>query len=348
MGCQRILSVDLRKNIISMAGHKTTHTQLERFKLIDSMLNSGSLVPFNDILEALRLELMDYALSDSTLRRDLRYMRDELGAPLSYSREKNGWQYTKYYKLPSDNFSEDEMLFLYLMKKVLLQHSNEDYYYRAFETLLKKINPISEPDNKIYERFYIPNRPKVCMEEDVGEKLFYAIKNNCLLDFTYNSKWEPEEHHRRVAPYQIVIDDGSLFLYGADYKPGKSPRLFKLAKMHNVEVIENQHFDLPDNFRFHEDAEQGRFGAFQYDDFFTFKIEFYSESRTFAREYIWSDNQIIEEDNKRDVTTITFESSQWEPVHKLIMAQCGNAKPLEPDWFVEEWKGFVTKMMKLI
>ena len=172
-----------------MAGHKTTHTQLERFKLIDSMLNSGGVVPFNDILEALRLELRDYTLSDSTLRRDIRYMRDELGAPLSYNAEENGWQYTNYYKLPFDSFSEDELLFLHLMKQLLLQHSNEDFFYKSFDTLLKKIYPPSVPHNSIYDRFYIPNRPKVCMDKDVGEKLFYAIKNNCLIDFTYYSKW---------------------------------------------------------------------------------------------------------------------------------------------------------------
>ncbi len=345
-----------------MPGHKTTHTQLERFRLIDSILSTGSIIPFEMILASLRLDLRDEFLSDSTLRRDIRYMRDELGAPLVYDTGKHGWKYTKAYKLPSDNFSDDEILFLYLMKKLINQHSNDSYFYKAFDSLLSKVSPVRFPENKedfeaekkdsgcpsIFDRFCIPNRPKPVMEEDVGEKIFYAIKNNYLLDFTYNSKWEPEEKHRKIIPYQLVLDDGSLFLYGANYRHKNLPRLFKLAKMHNVEVITDKSFTLPENFRFHEEAEQGRFGAFQYDDYFTFKIEFYGEGRVFAREYIWSDNQIIEEDNERGVTTITFESSQWEPIHQFILAQRGNAKPLEPDWFVEEWKGYVRKLSKLL
>lgn len=345
-----------------MPGHKTTHTQLERFKFIDSILSTGDIVSFDQILASLRLEFRDDLLSDSTLRRDIRYMRDELGAPLVYDAGKHGWKYTKVYKLPADNFSDDEILFLFIMKKLLNQHSNDSYFYKAFDSLLSKICPEKFPENAeafeteendkdnplLFERFFIPNRPKPVLEEDVGEKIFYAIKNNYLLDFTYNSKWEPEEKHRKIIPYQIVLDDGSLFLYGANYRHKDLPRLFKLSKMHDVKVINKEHFVLPKNFRFHEEAEQGRFGAFQYDDYFTFKIEFYGEGRVFAHEYIWSDNQIIEEDNEREVTTITFESSQWEPIHQLILAQRGNARPLEPDWFVEEWKGYVKKLSQLL
>ena len=55
-----------------MPGHKTTHTQLERFRLIDSMLADGEVLPFENILDSLRLELRDDLLSDSSLRRDFR------------------------------------------------------------------------------------------------------------------------------------------------------------------------------------------------------------------------------------------------------------------------------------
>ena len=88
-----------------MPGHKTTHTQLERFRLIDSMLADGEVLPFEKILDSLRLELRDDLLSDSSLRRDFRYMRDELGAPLAYDKKRHGWHYTKPFKLPAEAFS---------------------------------------------------------------------------------------------------------------------------------------------------------------------------------------------------------------------------------------------------
>ena len=35
-----------------MPGHKTTHTQLERFRLIDSMLADGEVLAFEKMLDA--------------------------------------------------------------------------------------------------------------------------------------------------------------------------------------------------------------------------------------------------------------------------------------------------------
>ena len=114
--------------------------------------------------------------------------------------------------------------------------------------------------------------------------------------------------------------------------------------MHDLHVITSQTFELPQNYRFREKEEQGRFGAFQYDDFFDFKIEFYGEARSFVHEYIWCDNQILEEYPKENKTVISFTTSQWEPVQKWLLSFGEKARPLEPDWFVKEWKESIRKM----
>ncbi|MBB5224845.1 helix-turn-helix transcriptional regulator [Treponema ruminis] len=351
-----------------MPGHKTSHTQLERFRLIDSLLSSGETISFDDILEKLRSILRDPALSESTLRRDFRYMKNELAAPLEYDAKKYGWHYTKTYKLPSSGFTDDEILALHLVKKLIGQHSSEDFIFKSIQTLLEKISPslnldeekkaepvregeldFEEADSKaltIYDRIFVPTRPKPVLEKEACEKVLFAIKNNFMLDFYYNSKWEPEERHRRIMPFQLVLDEGSLYLYGARRTEPDNPRLFNLSKMHGVEVITSRSFDLPPNFRFHEETEQGRFGAFQYDDYFDFKIEFYGDARKIVREYVWSDNQILEEDSEHDKSILTFTTSQWLPVQKWLLSFGGEAKPLEPDWFVAEWKEIVRKMAK--
>ena len=89
-----------------MPGHKTTHTQMERYQLIDSLLADGKIVPFDDILASLRSELRETKLSESSVRRDIRYMRDELFAPLAYDEKNHGWKYTKPFHFPVQSFSE--------------------------------------------------------------------------------------------------------------------------------------------------------------------------------------------------------------------------------------------------
>lgn len=332
---------------------------MERYKLIDSILSNGEIVAFEVMLEALRTELRDDLLSDSSVRRDFRYMRDELGAPLEYDKKSNGWHYTKPFKLPAEAFSDDEILYLKLIRGLVNQNSNDDFLYKAFDKLLNKITPekaAGEPKNAVVEpvkntlqdRFYIAPRPKQLIDEGVVEKILEAIKNNYLLDFNYFSKWEPEERHRKIMPFQLVFDSGSLFLYGAGSKTPKNTRLFKLSKMHNVQVITSHTFALPDNFRFHEEFEKGRFGAFQYDEAYDFKIEFSGDDRSIVRECIWADNQILEENQKEGTTTISFSSSQWIPVFRWLLSFGENARPLEPDWLVEQWNQSVLKMSEKI
>ena len=332
---------------------------MERYKLIDSILSNGESVSFEVILEALRTELRDDLLSDSSVRRDFRYMRDELGAPLVYDKNLHGWHYTKPFKLPAEAFSDEEILYLKLIRGLVNQNSNDDFLYKAFDKLLEKITPersAVKPQNAVVEpvettlqdRFYIAPRPKQLIDDGVVEKILDAIKNNYLLDFNYFSKWEPEERHRKIMPFQLVFDSGCLFLYGAGSKTPENPRLFKLSKMHDVQVITSKTFELPANFRFYENFEKGRFGAFQYDEAYDFKIEFYGDARSIVRECIWADNQIIEENQKDGTTTISFTSSQWIPVFRWLLSFGENACPLEPDWLVEQWKQTVEKMVKKI
>ena len=354
-----------------MVGHKTTHTQMERYKLIDSILSNGEIVSFEVMLEALRTALRDDLLSDSSVRRDFRYMRDELGAPLEYDKKSNGWHYTKPFKLPTEAFSDDEILYLELIRGLVNQNSNDDFLYKAFDKLLNKIIPSRHAEKEtlkqvqgddiqphgdsqrhaelvsasIRDRFYIAPRPKQLIDEGVVEKVLEAIKNNYLLDFNYFSKWEPEERHRKIMPFQLVFDSGSMYLYAASSNPRVlGPRLYKLSKMHNVELIKSRTFELSANYRFRENFEEGRFGAFQYDEAYDFKIEFSDDARSIVRECVWSDNQEIEENQQAGTTTISFTSSQWIPIFRWLLSFGENARPLEPDWLVEQWKESVRKM----
>ena len=349
-----------------MSGHKTTHTQLERFRLIDSMLSDGEVLPFEKILDSLRLELCDGLLSESSLRRDFRYMKNQLGAPLAYDKKRHGWHYTKPFKLPAEGFSDDEILYLELMKSLVNQNSNDDFLYKAFDKLLNKIIPARHAEKEtlkqvqgdslchaelvsasLRDRFYIAPRPKQLIDKGVVEKILEAIKNNYLIDFTYFSKWEPEERHRKIMPFQLVFDSGSMYLYAASSNPRvPGPRLYKLSKMHNVALIKSRNFELPANYRFRENFEEGRFGAFQYDEAYDFKLEFSGGARSTVRECVWSDNQIVEENQKEGTTVISFTSSQWIPIFRWLLSFGENARPLEPDWLVEQWKESIEKMYK--
>ncbi|MCR5723827.1 MAG: WYL domain-containing protein [Treponema sp.] len=332
-----------------MSGHKTTSTQLERYHLIDTIFSDGKAHSFGQILGILHETLRDERLSESSVRRDFRYLREKLAAPLVYDEEAHGWKYTKPYKLPAEAFSDDELLLLFLIKQVIESSASGNYLHTSFSRLLDSLAPASAFENKsqlttLLERFAISPRPRPAAEDQCTEKIVAAIKHNYMLDFNYNSRWEPEEKHRKIQPYQLVLDAGAVYLYGASCREPENPRLFNVSRMHNVEIIKTKTFTLPQNFRFREDFEKGRFGAFQYDEWYEFKIIFYGEARNEVREWIWADDQRLEEDPEHGTTTITFTSSQWIPIQRWLLSFGENARPLAPGWFVEAWKTSVQNM----
>ena len=54
--------------------------------IIDRLLSEKGLVPFDEITSVLQV-------SAPTVKRDLRYMREQLGAPIRYSKQRGGYFY---------------------------------------------------------------------------------------------------------------------------------------------------------------------------------------------------------------------------------------------------------------
>ena len=63
-----------------------------------------------------------------------------------------------------------------------------------------------------------------------------------------------------------------------------------------------------------------------------------------VREWVWADDQTIEEDFERGMTTLSFTSSQWIPALRWVLSFGAEAEPLAPDWFVADWKDAVRRM----
>jgi predicted DNA-binding transcriptional regulator YafY len=58
--------------------------------------------------------------SERTVKRDLRFMRDQLGAPLEFDREKRGWRYRELgWRPPPVRFGEGELLAFFTAEQVL-------------------------------------------------------------------------------------------------------------------------------------------------------------------------------------------------------------------------------------
>ena len=169
-----------------------------------------------------------------------------------------------------------------------------------------------------------------------------ALQNNLIIEFDYKGRWNTEITHRRVRPYQILMDEGQCLLFGYS-EERKAERLFVLNRMCNL-AVPDEHFELPENFEFSSRCGGGKFGAFMGDEVYDFVIDFYGDACSYVKECVWADNQELVDYTDEEKTRMTFSSTQWLKVLEWVLSQGANAIPVSPDWFVDEWKSAVGGM----
>lgn len=317
------------------------HIMLERLINIHKEIKSGSYPntttlakKFNDGKTA-------------TISRDLEFLKDRFQAPIEYDYLKKGYYYTHNYEMPLNSISTKDVQSLIYAKQLLRNYKNTPLYKNTENV----INLLADTTNKninsdFLKRIAVPSAPQIQTDETIWNKICQALKSNNIIEFDYNGRWNKDITHRRVHPYQLLIDNGICYLFGYSTER-EDTRLFCLSRMENLNITKDT-FILPPDYDFNSKCGGGNFGAFSSETVEKYIISFYSDARQLLRECKWADDQTITEHNDDDKTTIEFSSSQYLKILQWILAQGMNAKPEKPDWFVEEWKHQIYGMLDRI
>src|SRR5690348_3323451 len=95
--------------------HQSSRPPLARMMAIDQALRAGTWPNASTLSRQLEV-------APRTIRRDLAYLRDQLGAPLEFDPLSNGFHYTEMtYRLPFFQLSEGELFALLLAERLLRQ-----------------------------------------------------------------------------------------------------------------------------------------------------------------------------------------------------------------------------------
>ncbi|WP_455160681.1 helix-turn-helix transcriptional regulator, partial [Treponema lecithinolyticum] len=182
----------------------------------------------------------------------------------------------------------------------------------------------------------------IIIDETIWNTIYSAMKNNSIIEFDYNGRHNTETTHRRVRPYQILLDDGLCFLFGF-CELRNAERLFCLSRIKNL-IVSDDNFMLPQDYEFSSRCGGGKFGIFISTAIRKYKIRFYGPARQYVKEKIWADDQKIIDYDDKGFTEITFSSSQDDIIMEWVLAQGANALPLEPKIFADDWKNQIKQM----
>jgi len=318
---------------------------LERLIIIHNAIKS-KLYPDNLKLQRLYCEQTGYSkVGEATINRDIDMLRTYFHAPLEFDRQKGGYYYSDdTFEFALNNISAEDIFYLSAAKTLLSSFEGSPVYKAISDVIDFVCDTQSVGKSGLLKRIAVPPVPKVITNEEVWKKILRSLQENLIIEFDYNGRWNPETTHRRVAPYQILMEDGHCFLFCYDLNR-EDERIFYLNRIKNLEITSEQ-FDLPDDFEFHSRSGGGKFGVFMTDDSVNFVIDFYGDARQYVKDCIWAENQRITDIEDEEKTRIEFSSTQSLKVKEWILAQGANAIPRSPKWFVDSWKNTVLEMME--
>lgn len=321
--------------------HIDSHLMLERLSKIHAKIKSGC-YPNSQQLA------FDNEVSVPTISRDIEFLRDRFGAPISYDAAQRGYFYEEDFDMPLNMISSKDVMFLSLVKQLMTQYEGSPVYNEISNIIdfLTDSQGIGKSD--FLKRVAAPPLPKVVVNEEAWNKVIQSLKENTLLKFDYNGRWRTETTHRMVRPYQVLLQDGMYYVFGYDENAdgGKGgERLFNLSRMKNIENTK-QSFELPEDFEFATRCGGGRFGAFKEAKKEQYEIDFYDDARQFVKDCIWADDQEFIDSDEENMTTIKFSSSQSAKVLEWVLSQGVRARPIAPEDFVERWKNEIRSLAK--
>ena len=184
-------------------------SQMERIYKLDRLFRRKKPPGKREILEV-------FEISPAQFKRDLDYMRNRLGAPVTFDMEAGGYKYTaEEFNLPGLWFTEREVYSLLLMYS-LLDQLQPDFVRDQLGPFKDKLRTLLRKSRRgtqiILERVKVSAAP----QRPIDPEHFHAISDATLrrkkLRIRYYSRSRGAESDRVVSPERLIYYRGNWYL----------------------------------------------------------------------------------------------------------------------------------------
>jgi predicted DNA-binding transcriptional regulator YafY len=184
-----------------------TKSQFSRILALDRQIRAGNYP--NCILFA-----DEWEVSRKTVQRDVDFLRDQLGAPLEYSRERKGFFYSdENWFLPALNLQEGDLVNLLIAVKAAGQYRGTPVA-EHLQSICGKIaellpEQISVDPELLYAGFSFTAPPTRAISPPVWKALVRGLLSRRMLRLHYAGKQKPFD----VCPYHLANLQGEWYLF---------------------------------------------------------------------------------------------------------------------------------------
>ena len=232
-----------------------------RLYKIELLIRHRGSVPFAQLLEALEV-------SPATLKRDLEYLRDQMGAPIEYDRDSNGYRFGagagagagagtgtgagawrgEKHELPGLWFSERELYSLLMAQQLLTGLDADGTLNRHLQPLLDRIHgllgPAGETDAKaLMKRVKIISALRRPVPPECFERMGEALMRRRRLHLRYLTRARGEVGEREVSPQRLVHYKNTWYLDAWCHQRERLLR-FALDAVQDARVLDSRAKDV--------------------------------------------------------------------------------------------------------
>ena len=221
-------------------------SKTDRVYKIEMLIRHRGHVSFATLLEELEV-------SPATLKRDLEFLRDRLGAPIEYDRDLNAYRFGAGYRgqkheLPGLWFNERELYSLLMAHQLLSELDSNGVISRHLQPLLERIHQmLGRSDSEatsLMRRIKIISPAKRPVPGPFFERVAEALLERRQLHMRYHTRARREDSERDVSPQRLVHYRSTWYLDAWCHTRDKLLR-FALDAMQSAEVLDRKALDLP-------------------------------------------------------------------------------------------------------
>jgi predicted DNA-binding transcriptional regulator YafY len=218
----------------------------DRVYKIEMLIRERGHCSFQALLEVLEV-------SPATLKRDLEYLRDRLGAPIDYDRDLNAYRFGAGYRgqkheLPGLWFNERELYSLLMAHQLLSELDTDGVISRHLQPLLERIHQMlggAQADaNALIQRVKIISPAKRPVPGPFFERVAEALLQRRRLHMRYLTRGRREVGERDVSPQRLVHYRSTWYLDAWCHSRERLLR-FALDAIEAAQVLDSAALDLP-------------------------------------------------------------------------------------------------------
>ena len=266
-----------------------------------------------------------------SIHRDLAFMRDDLGLPLEYDKNRFGFYYTRpVTSFPPIRVNEGELFALVVAEKALQQYRGTDFE-KPLLTAIQKIQE-SLPDtvslnlaewDKIIS---FQTRAEPILDLKVFDQLRKAAAECRQLQLTYRKPGQRQTETRTIDPYHLSNINGEWFLFAYDHLR-KDIRTFVPSRIKGLRRT-GRTFARPPGFSL-EQRLRDSFGVYSGAGEFDVSIRFNERVADYIREKRWHHSQKLVE-LKDGGVELQLKLSSLNEVERWVLSWAGNATIVRP------------------